>query len=62
MSVTIFVLFIFLSKLFFCCAVLCDNCKCRDGKGMGNVWEDKYLFIGMWRAWVVLIGLGVFLI
>ena len=53
MSVTIFVL---------CCAVLCDNCKCRDGKGMGNVWEDKYLFIGMWRAWVVLIGLGVFLI
>ena len=56
---TICVLFILSSKLVFCCAVLGENYECIDGKEMGNVWSDKYLFVGMCRSWVVLIVLGV---
>ena len=59
-TLTIFVLFILLSKLVFGCAVLCENCECIDGKELGNVWRDKYLFVEMCRSWVVLIVLDVF--
>ena len=59
-ALTICVWFILLSKLVFGYEVLCENCECIDGKELGNVWRDKYLFVGMCRSWVVLIVLYLF--
>ena len=58
---TICVLFILSSKLVFCCAVLCDNFEYRGGREIGNMLDDKYLFIEICRSLVRLIVLGAFL-
>ena len=56
MSMIIFVIWILLSKSVFCCAVLCENCKCREGRWIGNMLDNKKLLIGSCRLFVLVWG------
>ena len=51
----IFVFFIWRSKLVCCWTVLCDNGDFRDGRGIGNRLDGRWLFIGIYKAVLVVL-------
>ena len=53
---TIFVFLILLSKLVGCCVLLCDNCDVREGRDIGNLLDDKWLFIGIFRLLLLVVS------
>ena len=53
---TIFVFLILLSKIVCCCAVLCDNCDIREGREIGNLLDDKKLFIRICRLLLLVLS------
>ena len=54
---TIFVCLVLLSKLVRFYAVLCDNCGVSEGREIGNLLDDKWLFL--WICRLVLLVLSV---
>ena len=51
----IFVFFIWRSKLVCCWTVLCENGDFRDGRGIGNRLDGKWLFIGICKVVLVVL-------